>query len=69
MALDALFTGRNDRFETKRFTMTRCSSMGSSHRELSNGKSQEVKPYFSLIFFEGVGQSRFAWFQFQSNAF
>ncbi len=66
MALDSLFTWRNDRLETKRFSVV-CSCMGSSHGELSNSEPQKVEPYIALIFFQGMGEPRFARFQFQSD--
>lgn len=55
MALDAFFTWRNDRLETKWFSVVGA-CMGFSHGELSNSKSQEVKPYISLIMLQGVCQ-------------
>lgn len=67
MALDSFFTRRNDRLETKWFSLTG-SCMGFSYRELSNGTSQKVEPYVALRGVQGVGKSGFAWLQFQPNA-
>src|SRR5260370_18239947 len=67
MALDSFFTGCNDRLETKWFPLAG-SCMGFSYGELSNGESQEVEPYVALIVAQGMGQSGFAWLQFQPNA-
>ena len=67
MALDCLFTGGNDRLETKWFSLAG-SCMGFPYRELSNGKPQEVEPHVALIVVEGMGQSGFAWLQFQPKA-
>ena len=65
MALDACFTRRYDRLETKRFAVVGA-CMGFSHGELSNGETQKVEPYVSLICFQGMGEPRFARF-FTSN--
>jgi hypothetical protein len=67
VALDSFFTRRNDCLETKPFSVVN-TGMGFPYWELSNGESQEVEPYVSLILLQSMGQARFAWLQFQSNA-
>src|SRR5258708_22216655 len=66
MASDSFFTGLNERLETKRFSPAR-SGVSFPYGVLSKGEPQKIEPDISLIFLQGMGESGFAQFQFQSD--
>ena len=64
---DGFLTGRDDGFEAKWFSIGVPARMGFSYGKLPNGEPEKVKPYVSLMDFEGMADFRFARFQFQPH--
>ena len=65
MALDGLFTGADESFETW-FTSIGAGTMFGGG-VLTDGKTQKIKANLILIGSEGVGHGSFAWFQAQPH--
>jgi hypothetical protein len=64
VTFDGLFTGDDNRFESKWFASCVLSRVGFSYRKLSDGPSKKIKSHLSLVELEGVGEFGFAGFQF-----
>ena len=64
---DGFFAGLDDGFVSKGFPIGVFPCMRFPYRKLPNGEPDKVKPYISLMDFEGMADFRFAWFQFQSH--
>ena len=69
MSFDRFFTRRDDGFEAQCLSFCPFPGVGFPHRELADGKSEEIEAHLPLIGGERMRGARFRWTQLQPHLF